>query len=347
MRLGCAPGWKRCLVERAQRRETGSWVKARAPLWQDLEAEVARAHGRSLATTEEALRTLEAYRTLARDLASARELAPQSATTAALAAAYSRLHVAVSRPPRFGRARWLILFRDQIPAAARSVRSLALWIAALLAVSALAGWWLISTYPELVGLIASERMISGVEQGHVWTDRILNVAPSSLLSAQIFSNNAVVTTGAFCAGLFFGLGTFYMIALNGLMLGGLLAFTHQHGLMHSLVRFILAHGPVELSVICLAGAAGTALGESLIRPSLATRAQSLRACAEHLGPLLIACVLLLMGAGLIEGFISPDPRFSIPFRLTVGIGYWILMLLLLSGKLFPRNSDPHHFTQLA
>lgn len=321
------------MVESVQRREAGAWVKARAPLWQNLEAEVGRAHGRSLATTEEALRTLEAYRTLARDLASARELAPQSAATAALATAYSRLHVAVSRPPRFGRARWLTLFRDQIPAAARSVRTLTLWIAVLLVGSALAGWWLISTYPELVGLIASEQMISGVEQGHIWTDQLLNVAPSSLLSARIFSNNAVVASGAFCAGLFFGLGTFYMIALNGLMLGGLLAFTHQHGLMLSLVRFILAHGPVELSVICLAGAAGTALGESLIRPSLPTRAQSLRACAEHVGPLLIACVLLLIGAGLIEGFISPDARFSIPLRLTVGIGYWVLMLLLLSGQL--------------
>jgi uncharacterized membrane protein SpoIIM required for sporulation len=321
-------------VENGHSRAAGSWVKARAPHWQELAAEVNRAPGRSLATTEEALRTLEAYRTLARDLASARELLPGSAATSALEVAYSRLHVAVSRPPKFGRSGWRTLFRDQIPAAARSVRSLALWIALLLAVSTLAGWWLISTYPELIGLIASERMISGVEHGHLWTDRLLNIAPSSVLSAQIFSNNAVVTAGAFCAGLFFGLGTFYMIALNGLMLGGLLAFTHQHGLMLGLVRFILPHGPVELSVICLAGAAGTALAESLIRPSFPTRAQSLRKCAERLGPLLVACVLLLLGAGLIEGFISPDSGFSIPFRIAVGIGYWTLMLLLLSGKVF-------------
>jgi uncharacterized membrane protein SpoIIM required for sporulation len=280
------------------------------------------------------LRTLEAYRTLARDLGTARELIPQSAATAALSDAYARLHVAVSRPPVFGHRRWLTLFRDQIPSAARLVRPLALWIALLMVASAFAGWWLISTYPELIGLIAGERMIAGVEQGHLWTDQLLNVAPSSVLSAQIFSNNAVVTTGAFCAGLFFGLGTFYMIALNGLMLGGLLAFTHQHGLMLALVRFILPHGPVELSVICLAGAAGTALGESLIRPSLPTRLQSFRACAEQLGPLLVACVLLLIGAGLLEGFISPSPHYPIPVRLTIGLSYWTLMILFLSGKLF-------------
>jgi uncharacterized membrane protein SpoIIM required for sporulation len=313
-------------------RDAAAWVRARAALWQSLAAEVSRAPFRSRATAPEAQRTLDTYRTLARDLASARELLPGSATTAALENAYGQLHVAISRPPRFGHARWLTLFRDQIPAAARSVRATALWIALLLVGSALAGWWLVTTYPELIGLIASERIISGVEQGHLWTDEILNVAPSSMLSMQIFTNNVVVTVASFCAGLFFGLGTFYMIALNGLMIGALLAFTHQHGLMLGLVRFMLAHGPVELSVICLAGAAGTALGESLIRPTLATRAQSLRACAERLGPLLLACVPLLLGAGLIEGFISPVASFSIPFRLTVGWGYWLLMLLFLSGR---------------
>jgi uncharacterized membrane protein SpoIIM required for sporulation len=325
-------------VSNAAGRGASAWVRARAPLWQTCAAEVTQAPGRSRASTAEALRTLETYRTLARDLASARELLPGNAATAALETACSRLHVAVSRPPKFGRSRWLTLFRDRIPAAARSVSVTALWIALLLVASALAGWWLISVYPELIGLIASERMISGVEQGQLWTDQLLNVAPSSVLSAQIFSNNVVVTLGAFCAGLFFGLGTFYMITLNGLMLGGLLAFTHQHGLMLGLVRFILPHGPVELSVICLAGAAGTALSESLIRPSLPTRVQSLRSCAAHLGPLLLACALLLLGAGLIEGFISPDAGFSIPFRICVGVGYWLLMLLFLSGRLFPRRA---------
>ncbi|HET9388313.1 MAG TPA: stage II sporulation protein M [Steroidobacteraceae bacterium] len=265
---------------------------------------------------------------------------PRDGATAALESAYVRLHVAVNRPPRYATSRWRTLFRVGIPQATRTVRGWALWIALLLMTSALAGWWLISTYPELIGLIASERMIDGVEHGHLWTDQILNVAPSSVLSLRIFSNNAVVAAGAFCAGLFFGLGTLYMIALNGLMLGGLLAFTHQHGLGLALLRFILAHGPVELSVICLAGAAGTVLSESLIRPTYPSRAESFRRCAEHLGPLLVACALLLLGSGLIEGFISPDPRFSIPVRLSVGLGYWLLMLFFLSGRMFPESQPP-------
>lgn len=313
------------------------WIRARSAEWQTLAAETAAVPERAHASVDEALGTLRTYRAVARHLASARRLLPGSFLATALESACATLHLAIGRQPRLGRARLLKLFRDDIPAAAASVRATTLWIAALLVASTLAGWWLVSTYPALVSIIASDRMIDGVERGHLWTDQLFSLGPPELLSARIFSNNVVVTLGAFCSGILIGLGAFYMISFNGLMLGGLLAFTHRYGLAHGLVRFILAHGPAELSVMCLAAAAGTALGESLIRPHLATRTESLRRRAAELGPLLIACALLLFGSGLIEGFISPSPRISIPVRLAVGLGYWSLMLLLLSGKLFPAN----------
>lgn len=328
-------GWRLSLAP-DQDASAAVWIRTRAAEWQTLATETAAVPQRAHATVDEALHTLRLYRAVARHLASARRLLPGSFLASALESAYVTLHVGIGRPPKFGRSRLLALFRDDIPAAAASIRATTLWIAALFLASVLAGWWLIATYPALVSIIASDRMIDGVEHGHLWTDQLFSIAPPGLLSAHIFSNNVVVTLGAFCSGILFGLGAVYMISFNGLMLGGLLAFTHQYGIAHGLVRFILAHGPVELSVICLAGAAGTALGESIIRPQLATRAESLRRRAAELGPLLIACALLLLGSGLIEGFISPNPRFSIPFRLVVGLGYWSLMILLLSGRLIPQ-----------
>jgi uncharacterized membrane protein SpoIIM required for sporulation len=337
MSVLCALCWRVTLPPATPDSNAAAWIRARAPAWQALATEAASAPQRSRATPEEALRTMQTYRTLARNLANARQLLPGSFLTAALESACATLHVAIGRPPRFGGPRLLKLFRDDIPAAAASVRATTLWIAALFVASALAGWWLVATYPTLVSIIAGDRMIDGVEHGHLWTDQLFSLGPPALLSARIFSNNVVVTLGAFCSGILLGLGAFYMISFNGLMLGGLLAFTHQHGLAHGLVRFILAHGPVELSVMCLAAAAGTALGESIIRPQLATRTESLRRRAAELGPLLVACALLLFGSGLIEGFISPSPRISIPVRLAIGLGYWTLMLLLLGGWLFPAN----------
>ena len=313
------------------------WIRSRSPQWEALAAEAASASQRPRATVDEAMHTLRAYRALTQHLASAHEFVPGSFLAAALENACATLHAAIDRAPRLTAARWLRLFRDDIPAAAASVRTLALWLAALLAASALAGWWLINTYPQLVSLIASPQMIDGVERGHLWTYHVLNLAPPALLSARIFSNNVVVALGAFCFGILLGLGAFYMVAFNGLMLGGLLAFTHQHGLELGLVKFTLAHGPVELSVMCLAAAAGTALGEAVIHPLHATRTESLRRRAAALGPVLLACALLLLGCGLIEGFLSPHQAVSIPVRLAVGLGYWTLMLLWLGGRLFPRR----------
>ena len=317
--------------------EASVWVRRHAAQWQQLAAETAASARRTHLSVEQALQTLGAYRTLSRHLATVRSLLPGSLPAAALERTCAQLHTVVNRPTRFGRAEWVRMVREGVPAAAAAVRVTTLWLAVLLAVSTCAGWWLVSRYPELVSLIASPQMIDGVEHGHLWTYQILTLGPPALLSARIFSNNVMVTLGAFCFGTLFGLGAFYMIAFNGLMLGGLLAFTHQHGLGLGLLKFTLAHGPVELSVMCLAAAAGTALGEALIRPGEFTRHEALRRRAAHLGPLLLACALLLLGSGLIEGFVSQRPEISILARLAIGLGYWTLMLLWLSGRLFRRT----------
>jgi len=166
----------------------------------------------------------------------------------------------------------------------------------------------------------------------------LNITPSSVESVRILSNNIFVSIFAFITGIFFGLGSFYIVIVNGLMLGALFAFTHQYGLDGELLKFVLAHGPVELSVICIAGAAGSALGESLIRPTAPTRRESFQHAAHGIGRVLLACALLLIGCGFIEGFISPDP--SIPFvsRLVVGACWWFIMLAFLSGRMFRAPS---------
>jgi uncharacterized membrane protein SpoIIM required for sporulation len=180
-------------------------------------------------------------------------------------------------------------------------------------------------------------MIAAVERGELWTEGLTAIAPASVLSAQIFTNNIVVSLFAFCAGFLFGLGTFYIVALNGMMLGAMFAFTAQHGIADKLFKFILAHGCVELSVMCLSGAAGAAVGEALIRPRYASRARAFQQAAERSGRLLAACVLLLIGAGLIEGYISPDPEFPLWTRAIVGVGYWLFMVALLTGLLFRRR----------
>jgi len=309
-----------------------AWLDARIPSWTTLSSQAQSLQRRQRSSVREALAFVEDYRSLSRDLSMARALNPGSRLAAGLEALQYRLHAIIHRhPPAGWREAWE-LARDGVPRAAREIASKILWTAALMAASALAGWWLISTFPALISLVASEAMIEHVESGTLWTDGLINVTPSSVLSLRILSNNIVVSLFAMCSGVLFGLGTFYLIALNGLMLGAVFAFVHQHGLAGRLFEFIVAHGMVELSVICIAGAMGAAIADSLIRPTHATRRESFHDCITRLAPLMAFCALLLIGAGIIEGFVSPDPRFPLWSRLAIGSLYWLLMLVALLGR---------------
>lgn len=277
------------------------------------------------------------YRMLAHDVAKVRRLLSDSRAREYLEAAYAQAHANLYRPAWHPGRAVLSLFKDDIPAVVHWLRPHIFWATALFMLTVLAGYWMVHTYPDLIALFASPELIATVERGQLWTEGLLNVVPSSVLSLQILTNNIVVSLFAYCAGFLFGLGTVYILGLNGLMLGAVFAFTGLHGLDDDLFRFVVAHGCVEISVMCLSGAAGAAVGEALIRPGAATRSESFQRAALQSGKLILACVLLLVGSGLIEGYISPNPTFSLRVRIAIGVGYWLFMLALLNGWLFGRR----------
>ncbi|HEY4366268.1 MAG TPA: stage II sporulation protein M [Steroidobacteraceae bacterium] len=314
-----------------------AWLTSRIESWRQLTPTLDRLERKRDHSAADASSAIEMYRGLGRDLSIARRILPAGRVTRALESHYARLHAIIYRKPHDWRASLRTLFRDQIPDVVHELRTTIQWVSLLFVLSAAAGWWLIATYPELVSLLASEKMIVGVEQGHLWTEGMLNVVPSSITSLGILSNNIIVSITAFALGVLFGLGTFYIIAMNGFMLGGIFAFTHQHGMAGELLKFVTAHGLVELSVICISGAAGVMLGESLIRPSFPTRRESFQHATAKTSRLLVLCALLLVGCGFIEGYLSPDPDFPMLNRVIVGVGYWIVMIGALTGRLFGRR----------
>jgi uncharacterized membrane protein SpoIIM required for sporulation len=79
------------------------------------------------------------------------------------------------------------------------------------------------------------------------------------------------------------------------------------------------------------------LGEALIRPGQLTRVAAFQQAVSKAGKLIALGVPLLIGAGIIEGNISPNPAYDLTFRVTVGSIYWIVMVLLLTGWWWPRR----------
>jgi len=323
-------------------RSLGHWLRGRLQHWQRMEGLLKRQRGRKDESSDEVLEFINGYRSLSRDVSLARHVLGGSRITTYLESLLVQAYDTIQRRHYPLRLQLLKLLRDEIPAVVRELAWPILFSLSIFVVTALIGWWLVDTYPELVSLVASEEMIRNVQQGSLWTDDLLNVMPSSLLSVSILTNNIMVTFFAFALGIFYGLGTLYIMGLNGLMLGGVFAFTHQYSMAHRLFEFIVAHGMVELSVIVLAGAAGMKLGEALIRPGQLTRVAAFQQAVSKAGKLIALGVPLLIGAGIIEGNISPNPAYDLTFRVTVGSIYWIVMVLLLTGWWHPArwNSRP-------
>ena len=307
-----------------------AWLQQRIPAWRELETLFAT-RDRKSDDIDESRKIISGFHMLVSDLSLARRTIPGSRIHNWLEIMFIRGHQLIFRTPGniLLRLRDIVAFES--PALIRDTSNLLLCTIALFTGSMLFGWLLINTFPDLATLFASTEMINRVQSGELWTDGLLNIIPSSVLSLSLMTNNITVSIFAFSLGAFYGLGTLYIITLNGLMLGGVFAFTAQYGLDGELFKFIIAHGVVELSVICIAGAMGLKLGEALIRPGTKTRQQAFRKATGDAGKVLVVALPFLVAAGLIEGYISPDPRFDLSFRITVGIMsgmvFWALLII--------------------
>lgn len=149
-------------------------------------------------------------------------------------------------------------------------------------------------------------------------------------SSQILTNNIRVAFFAFAWGAFFGLGTLYVLLINGISIGGVLGVCYRvdPNFGNQLVDFMVAHGVIELSCIFIASGAGMAIGYSLIDPGNLTRSEALKKSGMTAAKLVIGCALFLFIAGIIEGFLSPS---SLPpqIKWITGILTGTLMLAYL------------------
>jgi len=315
-----------------------NWLEGRKEYWKRIAVLVGRQRDQRDDDPDKVREIITGFKALARDLSMARNDLANTQVARYLEVLFAQAHETVYRKAHSPWRELLILYRDEIPALVSGrLRGAILATVAIFLGTLAVGWLLVSLNPELAGLFASETMINKVQQGELWTDDMLNVLPSSVLSLGILTNNIVVALTAFVLGALYGLGTLYIIALNGFMLGGIFAFTAQYDMDGRLFQFVVAHGIVELSVICLAGAAGMQLGEALIRPGPRTRVAAFQEVVAETSKLLFVIVPFLVGAGIIEGFISPDPRFPLLSRVVVGVCYGVLLWLVLTGKIWRKK----------
>jgi uncharacterized membrane protein SpoIIM required for sporulation len=146
----------------------------------------------------------------------------------------------------------------------------------------------------------------------------------TLMAAVITTNYIQVTFNAIAGGLLAGLGTIYILIYNGLVIGGLFGFFHQAGAdMVVAYALVLPHGVIELMAIFLAGGCGLMLGKGLLIPGEFSRRQSLITQAKNAAALIPGIVVMLIAAGIIEGYFTPlpvDPWLKLSFAALTGVG---------------------------
>lgn len=272
------------------------------------------------------------YRLAASDLARARRDFPGDRLVAYLNRLVSNSYAGVYSTAGFS---WRDIGRWYVSGFPRLFRETAGYY--LLAVLMFLGTGLLSYFATLFYLPAAtvlldsntyQSILSYAEDGKLWTN--IPGAERSLASATIMTNNIQVTILAFSGGMLVGLGTAYVLILNGIQLGAIFGIVTKYGLGYDLLAFVSGHGVIELSVICLAGGAGFMLADSILRPGMLTRGEALRFAAQKAIRLLLGGASLLVVAGTIEGFLSPSevPSFvKYGMGIVTGIllyGYWLL-----------------------
>jgi uncharacterized membrane protein SpoIIM required for sporulation len=161
-------------------------------------------------------------------------------------------------------------------------------------------------------------------------------------SSEILTNNIRVSFLAFAFGALLGVGTFYILFMNGILIGGVVGVCYKANpeFANDLVSFMVGHGVIELSCIFIAGGAGLMIGYALINPGDLTRGQALKKKGMEAARIVIGCACLLVLAGIIEGFLSPSAMpawIKFGTGILTGIGMYTYLFLVGREEINPEN----------
>ena len=150
---------------------------------------------------------------------------------------------------------------------------------------------------------------------------------------QLITNNTRVAIIAFIGGLLLGLGTFYILIHNGIMLGTFQMYLYQKGLFVSSLGAVWLHGVFEISAIVISGAAGFVLANGIVNPGSYTRSRAFINGAKRGSRIMLSMIPFLVVAGFIESAVTPNydalsvgPRVILLILCTSIIIFYIVIL---------------------
>ncbi len=277
------------------------------------------------------------YRRLCHQLALAHARGFSSSTVAELeelvALGHQRLYRASSRTA-LSRAHQSLL--HDFPRACRQQWRFMLAATLLFVLPALLAYASLELRPEFIFNLMPADMISEIEamyapEAHQQQAAARSADDDVMMFGHYIQNNISIALRTFALGLLAMVGSVFMLAYNGLILGAVAGHLHNQGYaMQTLYPFVIGHGAFELTAIVLAGGCGLRLGYALIAPQRLRRMDALKQAAQAVMPIVYGFSLMLLIAAGIEAFWSP--RAGIPNAVKFGVGtlLWLCVLYFLA-----------------
>lgn len=311
------------------------FVESRREDWEALEELLRRARSRGLSrlayTDVERLSLL--HRRAISDFAHARSHFPGTDVERRLRSLAYEGHrlLAARREPVMRRVRafWL----EGFPAAFRAAGPRLAAAAALFLLAAALGFVMTSLQEQVAYVFLGPGLVEGLREGEIWTDTITSTTPPAVLSSGIATNNVSVAFVAWAGGVLFGLGSLWVLAMNGAMLGSVAAITWRYGLIDRLGVFIAAHAPLELFLILVAAAAGLGLMQGQLGRDGRRVPGGFAAAGRESVRLMLGTVPWFLVLGLVEGYVSPRGDVAVGLKAVLGVVLLGLFAAYASGAL--------------
>jgi uncharacterized membrane protein SpoIIM required for sporulation len=276
------------------------------------------------------------------DLSYARTFYPNSETTAYLNSLAGKTHQAIYKNKKEKKNRFVTFWKYELPLLFREHHRQLFYAFLVFAVACFIGTLSAAMDDTFVRLILGDGYVNQTLQN------IRNGDPmavyKSMGQAEMFLmitiNNIRVSFLAFVLGVFFSLGTFWVLFSNGIMLGAFQYFFYQKGLLLTSVLTIWIHGTLEISAIVIAGCAGFVMGNSLLFPKTHSRLHSFKQGARRGLKIVVGLVPIFLTAGFLEGFVTRHTE--MPMALSLFIILTSAAFILYYFILYPRLLHKQH-----
>jgi uncharacterized membrane protein SpoIIM required for sporulation len=306
------------------------WLEKRKPYWAKLEALLNQSQSNGLKSLSRSdLQELSLlYRQTAADLAAIREDRGSVHYARYVNQLLVRAHNTIYSGHRASPMAIVSFFTNTYPAAFRRHLPHIVVATLIFAMAGLVGAVLTYQNPDFKVKILGAAMVDTIDRHHMWTDSIVGVKP--VASSWIMRNNMTVGFMAFALGITAGLGTIWIMAFNGLLIGVIGVACYLSGMSLELWSFVAPHGVLELPAIFIAGGAGLRIAQGLLFPGVLPRRDSLARAGSEAVQLLLGTVPILIIAGIIEAFVSPT-GLAIPLKFSMAAALFVLLNIYLFG----------------